>query len=40
VSNWIETAFPDLTPETYRITSPPTLDYNCIAWAAEDETDW
>lgn len=24
---------PNLTPENYRITSPMTWEYNCIAWA-------
>lgn len=32
--------FPALTSENHRITSPPTPDYNCIAWSAHDETRW
>jgi len=32
--------FPRLTAANHRITSPPTTDYNCIAWAAEDTGHW
>jgi len=32
--------FPRLTPGNHRITSPPTPDYNCIAWANGDTTRW
>lgn len=32
--------FPRLTLANYRITSPATLDYNCVAWAAEDTEHW
>jgi hypothetical protein len=28
--------FPRLTPANYRVTSPTSIDYNCVAWAAED----
>ena len=35
-----EISFPRLTPENHRSTSPPTLDYNCIAWAAGDTENW
>ena len=35
-----ETSFPRLTPENHRLASPPTLDYNCIAWAAGDTENW
>ena len=35
-----ETSFPRLTPENHRSVSPPTLDYNCIAWAAGDTENW
>jgi hypothetical protein len=32
----IESWFPNLSqPNTYKITSPQTEDYNCIAWSAE-----
>jgi hypothetical protein len=33
-------AFPRLTPDNHRITSPATADYNCIAWAAHDTDRW
>lgn len=33
-------SFPHLLPATYQIMSPPTSQYNCIAWAAEDDTRW
>jgi len=36
----IEAAFPGLNATNYDITSPPTFDYNCIAWAAEDDAKW
>ena len=32
----INKAFPDLTKDNFRLTSPDTRTYNCIAWAAED----
>jgi hypothetical protein len=32
--------FPRLTPANHRVTSPATIDYNCIAWAAEDTENW
>ena len=35
-----ETSFPRLTPENHCLASPPTLDYNCIAWAAGDTENW
>jgi hypothetical protein len=38
--NPLEAAFPALRPENYRITSPPTNRYNCIAWAAGDTGKW
>ena len=34
------TEFPRLRPDNYRITSPATTDYNCIAWAAGDTSHW
>ena len=36
----IETVFPSLTPSNYRITSPESPDYNCIAWAAGTDERW
>lgn len=32
--------FPLLKPGNFRITSDPTVEYNCIAWAAGDDTKW
>jgi hypothetical protein len=32
----IEKAFPGLNSGNYRLTSPHTVTYNCIAWAAGD----
>jgi hypothetical protein len=37
VNSWkIEKDFPNLNNSGYKITSPATIDYNCIAWAAGD----
>src|SRR5207302_110340 len=36
----IESLFPELAQSGYRITSPATLVYNCIAWAAGDDQKW
>jgi hypothetical protein len=32
--------FPNLNPETDRITSPATDAYNCVAWAHYDTERW
>lgn len=32
--------FPAMTPQNNRKTSEPTNTYNCIAWAAGDNTRW
>ena len=32
--------FPRLTPQNHRVTSPPSIDYNCVAWSAEDTERW
>ena len=32
--------FPRLRPDNHRITSPQSARYNCIAWAAEDTSQW
>lgn len=37
---WIDHQFPRLATEGYEITSDPTDDYNCIAYAAGDTTAW
>jgi hypothetical protein len=39
-SNNIDGAFPILLSTGYHITSPSTTDYNCVAWAAEDNAAW
>ena len=36
----LETVFPGLRHSSYAITSAPSVDYNCIAWAAEDSGRW
>ena len=36
----IEAIFPSLVATGYRVTSPQDDVYNCIAWAAGDNTDW
>ena len=40
VKVWIERDFPNLSASGYEITSPDTIDYNCIAWAAGDDRRW
>lgn len=32
--------FPNLAATGYTVTSPDTPIYNCIAWAADDDTKW
>jgi hypothetical protein len=36
----LERIFPALRGKTYLVSSPPTRDYNCIAWAAGDTVRW
>ena len=36
----LEGAFPRLRTAPYRVTSPETPQYNCIAWAAGDTERW
>lgn len=36
----LEKLFPNLKGGDYTITSPATVDYNCIAWAANDTENW
>lgn len=36
----IEGEFPGLRGTRWEVTSAPTQGYNCIAWAAGDETAW
>ena len=40
MSHSLETGFPQLLLDGYAITSPPDRRYNCIAWAAGDQTRW
>lgn len=35
----IQEVFPQIS-ERFEVTSPPTGEYNCIAWAAEDTERW
>ncbi len=35
-----DSKFPRLTAENHQVTSPPTPDYNCIAWSAGDTEHW
>jgi len=32
--------FPNLALTDYEVTSPKTYDYNCFAWAAEEDDRW
>src|SRR5438309_904887 len=36
----IEQAFPGLRGTAYQVSSPSDDDYNCIAWAAGDNSQW
>ncbi len=36
----LENEFPRLSESSYRITSPISCSYNCIAWAAAEEDVW
>jgi hypothetical protein len=36
----LERVFPGLGAAPYRVTSPRTIQYNCIAWAAGDVSNW
>lgn len=36
----LENQFPNLTSDNYALTSPDTIDYNCVAWAAESDEEW
>ena len=38
--NFAHPDFPNSSIEHFHITSPPTPDYNCIAWAYGDNTKW
>lgn len=36
----LERYFPKLSQTSYRVTSPATPEYNCLAWAAGDDRQW
>jgi len=36
----METFFPGLQTSQYKVTSPATISYNCISWAAGDTEKW
>lgn len=36
----LEQYFPGLSAADYQVTSPSDVRYNCIAWAADDSTQW
>jgi hypothetical protein len=40
VQKHLEQQFPKLAPDEYTLTSPDTIDYNCVAWAAESQEEW
>ena len=40
VQEWIQQDYPNLADENYQITSPDTIDYNCVAWALEETQRW
>lgn len=40
VTGFIERDFPSLAANGYKLTSPDSIDYNYVAWAAEDEENW
>jgi len=40
MSGELEQLFPGLSQSTYKITSPKTSEYNCIAWAAHEDYRW
>lgn len=36
----LEKQFPNLASSGYELTSQDTIDYNCAAWAVEDQESW
>lgn len=36
----LEAYFPNLRGTGYKITSPATIEYNCIAWSAGEQNRW
>ena len=39
-SAFLERIFPELARTSYDVTSPKDTNYNCIAWAANDNSSW
>lgn len=39
-SAWLLDHFPKLVITGYRVTSPSSLYYNCVAWAVHDDRQW
>ena len=37
---FLESLFPRLAGTEYEITSPRTIEYNCVAWAADNCSKW
>lgn len=40
VDDFLKREFPNLQLSHYQVTSPPTKQYNCIAWAAGQNNKW
>lgn len=40
LDSFLRSYCPHISPNEYEITSPATSDYNCIAWAAEEDDSW
>lgn len=40
IKEWIETDYPNLKNAGYKVTSPDTIDYNCVAYAMEETGTW
>jgi hypothetical protein len=40
MSEYLQALFPGLRTKPFRVTSPADRKYNCIAWAANDTSDW
>lgn len=40
MSSELEDYFPNLAQTGYEVTSPRTYDYNCFAWAVEEDDRW
>lgn len=38
LSYWLESLFPNLAPSAYTVTSRRDGKYNCVAWAAKEDT--